>query len=355
MKKIAIEEHFLTEEYIDYLRSRKEYPRLEIVQGENNQERWRLWNSADQYTMWVPRAIRRLCDIGEGRVKDMDDAGIDMQVLSFPSGIDKLDASEGTAMAKKVNDELSRAVKNYPKRFAGFAALAPKDPGGAADELERAVKQLGLKGAMVLSHVGGEYLDDRKYWVIFERAERLGVPIYVHPAHPSPERQKQYSGYPELAGSLWGFCAEGGLTAMRLICSGIFDEYPGLKIILGHLGEALPFWMWRLDNRWLHSSVTLMSTREPEKKTEASPLAKRLKKLPSQYIRENFFVTTSGMSWQPAFLCAYLALGADRILFAVDHPMEPSKEAVQFMDSMQISDHDKEKIYHLNAERLLGL
>jgi predicted TIM-barrel fold metal-dependent hydrolase len=195
---------------------------------------------------------------------------------------------------------------------------------------------------LIFPHVNGEFIDGKKYWPIFERAAALNVPLYIHPTFPPLNRKKQYSGYPELAGSPWGFAAEAGLGVVRLICSGIFDEYPNLKVILGHLGEALPFWMWRLDNCILRQS-------------DATLLTKKLKKLPSQYIRDNFFVTTSGMNWQPALLCTHLALGADKILFAADYPFESSDEAVQFMETASISDSDKEKIFHLNTEKLLGL
>jgi 2,3-dihydroxybenzoate decarboxylase len=196
---------------------------------------------------------------------------------------------------------------------------------------------------MINSHIRGEYLDDRKYWVIFERAEKLNVPLYIHPRQPSPDMIKPFLTYPELASPAWGFAAETGLHAMRLICSGVFDKHPNLKIVLGHLGEALPWWLWRLDSRWI------VVGRE---EGAAPPLAQ---KKPSQYIKENFYVTTSGMLWHPALQCCYSALGADRILFAVDHPYESSRDAVQFLDTASICDGDKEKIYHVNAEKLLGL
>ncbi len=344
MKKIAIEEHFFTEEYLSYLRSRKDYPRLETVEDEKHHKIERLWSTPDRYRLRDPDEMGRLLDLGEGRLREMDEAGIDMQVLSLTApGVEPFDAADGSAIAKKTNDELSAVIKKYPHRFAGFAALAPQDPSRAADELERAVKELGLKGATINSHVRGEYLDDKKYWIIFERAEKLEVPIYLHPREPSPDMLKPYLTYSVLAGSMWGFTAEVGLHAMRLICSGVFDEYPHLKIILGHLGEGLPFWLWRIDSRWLDVGA------------HDSALMGKLKKRPSQYVKDNFLVTTSGMFWQPAFLCAFLALGADRILFAVDHPMESNKEAVQFMEAAPICDSDKEKIYHLNAEQLFTL
>jgi 5-carboxyvanillate decarboxylase len=343
MKRIAIEEHFFTEEYLTYLRARKDYPRLESIKSGNREMEWlRLAPGCSLPS--PPHLQSGLLEVGKGRLKIMDEAGIDMQVLSlsFP-GVEALDPKDATSLSKKINDELFAVVKKYPDRFAGFAAIAPQDPDAAANELERAVKKLGFKGAMINSHIRGEYLDGRKYWVLFEKAEKLKVPLYIHPRQPSPDMIKPYLTYPELASPAWGFAAETGLHAMRLICSGVFDKYPSLNIILGHLGEALPWWLWRLDSRWV------VVGRE---ESDAAPLAR---KKPSQYIKENFYFTTSGMFWHPALQCCYSALGADRILFAVDHPYESNKEAVQFMDTASVCDSDKEKMYHLNAEKLLGL
>ncbi len=356
MKKIAIEEHCFTQYFIDYMQSRKKYPKMEAV-IENGKKVWRWWDSAEEYHTFLPEFIlNKLCDLGEGRLKDMDEAGIDMQVLSFNPDIAQLDAADAVALTKKVNDVLYAAVKKHPDRFSAFAALALKAPEAAADELERAVRQLGFKGAMVLSHVEGEFIDAKKYWPVFERAAKLGVPIYIHPIHSPPDRLKMFSGYPQLTGSMWGFAIEAGLTAIRLICSGIFDKYPGLKIILGHLGEALPFWMARIDDRVQSSADTnMVSNLEMEKGSDVTSLTKKLKKLPSQYFKDNFFVTTSGMMWQPALLCTQLALGTDRILFATDYPFEQSREEVEFMETVPLSEDEREKIFHLNAERLLGL
>ena len=356
MRIIAIEEHFHGPYYLDYVQTRTGYPRLEHVQDDTGQDVWQWWSNESEYQLWLPRAINKMRDIGEGRIKEMDESGIDMQILSFTPGIDDFDADEGTSIAKKVNEELCEAIAKYPQRLAGFAALALKDPMAAADELERAVKELGLKGAMIFPHVQGEYIDHMKYRPVFERAVSLDVPLYLHPTHPSPKNLHLYSDYPELAGSLWGFAAETAHGVMRLMCSGVFDALPELKIILGHLGEALPFWMWRLDNRMKRSSVTLMKTDKEGKASAAfKPLVQTLQKLPSHCIRQNFYVTTSGMLWAPALLCTILALGADRILFAVDHPMEPNQDAVDFLEKAPISESDRERILHLNAQRLLRL
>jgi len=342
MKRIAIEEHFSTKEHIDQFRLilKKDYPIREVVEAEKQFHAEVRWLSTSTYSMDDADTLsNRILDVGEQRIKEMEEDGIDMQVLSLISpGVQVFEVATGTTMARKTNDELSKIVQKYPRKFAGLAALAPQDPVGAADELERAVKELGLKGASINSHTKGEYLDDKKYWVIFERAEQLGVPIYIHPRVPSPDMAKPYLTYPVLASAMCGFGAEVSLHALRLIVSGLFDEHPEVKIILGHLGEALPFWLWRLDNRWLKMKQGL-----------------NIKKKPSQYIRDNFFITTSGNFSIPAFFCAYLELGADRILFAVDYPLESNKEAVQFIEALPICENDKEKVCHLNAERLFKL
>jgi len=346
VKKIAIEEHFHTEAYVKYLYARKEWPRREIVE-EGGKRFVRDWWSQKGYRVMNPDLPNPLTDLGEGRLQRMDEAGIDMQVLSisFP-GVELFDASNGTAMAKSINDELSAAIKRYPERLAGFAAIAPQNPEGAADELERAVVKLGLKGAIVNGHICGEYLDDKKYWVIFERAVKLDVPIYIHPKMPSPDMIKPYLAYPGLASAMLGFSAEASLHAMRLILSGVFDRYPGLKIILGHLGEAIPFWLWRIDGRWIE---------EKEADPSSAAFYKDHQKSPAQCFRDNFYVTMSGMYWQPVLQFVCSVIGSDRILFAADYPYESSKEAAQFLDSVELSRADKEKICHLNAERLLKL
>ena len=317
MKVIDLEAHFTSDEYAQYLHSRGERPEGPTARLQNT-----------------------LQGLEEGRLKVMDADGIDMQVLSggIPN-LQQFEASEGTAWSRKVNDELSAAVKKYPDRFIGLAAVAPQSPGEAADELERAVTELGLKGVWINSHARNEYLDDRKYWVIFERAEKLDVPIYLHPATPSKDMLKPYDDY-GLKGPVLGFAAEVALHTMRLILSGLFDTYPKLKIILGHMGEGLPFWLSRIDFAWLRPNLR-------------EKLA--IERQPSEYIKTNFTITTSGMFFQPALICAYLALGADKIAFAVDYPPEKNEKALQFMKEAPICDSDKQKIYHLNAERLFKL
>ena len=345
MKRIAVEEHGSTREYSAYLQSCAStgIPRIEVVADEKGVKHTRHWLTSEVYmtsTVDVSKQEAR-GDLGnvELRLREMDEAGIDMQVLSVGNPISKEpDPAAAVAWAAKINDDLARLVNRYPDRFAAFARVTWTDPVAAAAELKRAVTELGLKGAKVDSHVNGEYLDDPKFWPVFAKAAELDVPIYVHPREPSLDMIKPFLAYPGLPFAMWGYAAETSLHAIRLICSGLFDEFPNLKIILGHMGEGLPFWLWRLDNMW-----------------RKSQMVEQRKKIPSEYFKDNFFVSTSGMFSQPALMCTYLALGADNILFAVDYPSESAVEAVQFMDAVPICADDKEKIYHRNVEKLLGL
>lgn len=334
MKRIAFEEHFTTQEHLDLLTAIREgrYPIPEVLREEKDIAEELLF--LDLKTSGT--ITSRLLNIGEGRIREMNKTGIDMQVLSLVSpGVQVLDAPTATKVARKMNDTISAAVKKFPTRFAGLATIAPHDPNGAADELERAVKKLSLKGVIINSHTKGEYLDGKKFWPIFETAEKLNVPIYLHPRIPSPGMRQPYLDY-HLDAAILGYSHEVALHAMRIICAGVFDKYPNLKIILGHLGESLPYWLWRLDNK-------------------AALLPAKLKKKPSEYIKENFYVTTSGLFCHPPLICAYLALGAERILFAVDYPLEETKQATKFIETAPISDIDKEKICHGNTEKLLGI
>jgi 5-carboxyvanillate decarboxylase len=341
MKIIAIEEHFTTVEHVKALRSL--INRVSSGSPDAVDERHisfeARWASPANVPAGDAGIMEKLLDVGEQRLKVMDEAGIDMQVLSIMSpGVQAFDGKTASILAKAINEELAEIVETNPRRYAGFATIAPQDPKTAVEELKRAILELGLKGACIHSHTKGEYLDDRKYWDIFAMAEKLAVPIYLHPRIPSPDMVRPYLTYPCLATGMWGFAAEVSLHAMRLICSGLFDQYPGLKIILGHFGEALPFWLWRLDNRWQNNLFGL-----------------QLKKKPADYIRDNFVVTTSGMFHHPALLCTYSSLSAERILFAVDHPFESSKDAVSFIKSAPISDKEKENICSANAYRFLKL
>jgi predicted TIM-barrel fold metal-dependent hydrolase len=281
-----------------------------------------------------------LLDLGASRLAAMDAAGIDFQVISLTApGCQGYDADKSIPMARDANDRLHEAVKAHPDRFGGFASLPTADPQASVKELERCVSRLGFKGALINGHTRGSFLDDRRYWPIFECAEALDVPIYLHPTRPHPNAMKAYfEGFEELGQAAWGFHTDTGAHYLRLIFAGVFDRFPKLAIILGHLGETLPFVMERLN---MH--------------VEMDAAYRGLKKTPLEYLRENLIVTTAGNFFMPAFLCTYLALGADRILFSVDWPFERNTQATEFLHNLPVSEDDRAKIAHRNAERLLKL
>jgi 2,3-dihydroxybenzoate decarboxylase len=284
---------------------------------------------------------RDLLDLGEGRIRVMDECGIDMQLLSITApGVQVFDKRRAVVLAQEANDVLADAVQSFPDRFAGLAALAPQDPRAAADELVRCVNRLGFRGAIVNSHTLGRYLDDRFFWPIFEALQSLNVPVYLHPTTPSPQMIGPFADY-GLYFAGWGFAVEAGTHAMRLIMSGLFDEFPRLKVILGHMGEGIPFWLQRIDNRYL-LQVKIGAV-------------KALPRLPSEYFLENFFITTSGVTSEPALRLVQDLLGPERIMFAADYPYESTREAVEFMDKSAVNNKDKRAIYAGNAERLFGL
>jgi 2,3-dihydroxybenzoate decarboxylase len=283
----------------------------------------------------------RLVDFGGERIKDMDAAGVDVAVLSHgaPSG-QKLPAELAVKLIPQVNDRLAAAVAANPKRFAAFAALPTANPEAAADELERSVG-MGFKGAMIHGLTNGEFLDLPKYWPIFARAEKLDVPIYLHPSLPHPAVTAAYyddyvKDFPMVVRPAWGFTVETATQAIRLVLSGVFEKHPNLKIVLGHLGETLPFLVWRIDQALARPGQKSISFRD--------------------IFCNNFWVTTSGFFSNPALLCTMMEMGVDRILFAVDWPfVADSSPAVRWLESAPISNEDKAKILSGNAKRLLRL
>lgn len=324
MKTITLEDHFATPMF---------------------QEKFRRGNVFEAYLAerggYLGHDISaELLNLGDTRLAAMDATGIDVQVVSLTMpGCEGFDPETAIAMATDANDRLAEAIRAHPSRLAGFASLPTANPATAAKELERAVTKLGFKGAMINGHVHGEFLDNQKYWVIFECAQALDVPIYLHPTIPHPDVLKAYfEGYGDLSMPAWGFAMDTCTHFLRLVFAGLFDAYPKLKMILGHLGEGLPFWIHRLNEH-------------------AQFAAKRrgLKRAPAQYLRENLVVTTSGNFFMPAFLCTLMALGADNILFSVDWPYESNRTATDWLSHLQITDQDREKICHLNAERVLHL
>ncbi len=289
--------------------------------------------------------IAKLKSLGEERIADMDGAGIDLQVLSHtvPSP-EVLDAPRAIPLAKRINDEMAEAVRKYPTRFAAFATLPVADPAAAAQELERTVNDLGFKGAMINGVTQGRFLDDPFFTPILERAEALDVPLYLHPAPPPQSIQDTYfSGMnPHLGRMLsiagWGWHAEQGLHTLRLIASGVFDRFPKLQIIIGHMGEMIPYFLARID-------------------AVLNPVARQagLQGSVADYFHENVHITTSGIFTAPPFNLALEVVGADRILFSVDYPYSSNRQGREFLDKLSLSPADFDKITHGNAERLLRL
>ncbi len=334
MKRIAVEEAFVTREISDEWK--KVLNSKYVEPGFREMGKTILGDNPGTQTLHT-----HLLDLGAGRIAHMDATGIDMQVLSLTSpGVQVFDAITAAALSREANDRLAEAVQNYPTRFAGLAAIAPQHPASAAQEMERAVNSLNLKGSIINSHTMGEYLDDPKYWIIFEAAESLNAPIYLHPREPGPDMVKPYLDY-GLYFAGWGFAAETGLHAMRLIMSGVFDRFPKLKIILGHMGESIPFWLQRIDNRYL-LQVKIGAV-------------KQMPRLPSDYFKDNFIISTSGVTHHGVLRLMLEILGPNRILFAADYPYESTEEAVEFMDTAPIAEADREKIYEHNATKLLRL
>jgi len=294
-----------------------------------------------------PRAVQvmsRMTDLGEIRLRDMDDTGIAKQILSLTSpGVQIFDAATAVSLAELSNDYMAEAIRKYPDRFAGLAAIAPQNPGAAAKELERGVRKLGFKGSIVNSHTRGEYLDDPKFWPIFEAAAALNVPIYLHPNTPSPVMIGPFLER-GLDGAIFGFAVETALHMLRIIVAGVFDRFPHLQMVLGHLGEALPYWLFRID--FMHRAMVAANRYSS---------VKRLERKPSDYLKENVYVTTSGMAWEPPILYAQSVLGVDRVLYAMDYPYQFVPEEVKVTDGLPISDADKKKLYQTNAERVFSL
>jgi len=323
MRTITLEEHYAS-------------PAFMTGPGRGLKER------AKDFTGSRASLLEQLCDVGARRIAEMDAAEIDVQVLSLTSpGVEQLDAPEAMALAREANEFVADAVRNSPTRFAGFATIPTAAPDQAADELERTVRDHGFKGAMINGHVRGRYLDDKFFWPILERAQSLKVPIYLHPTQP-PQAvlNASYGGFAPavsymLANAGWGWHIETAIHVIRLVLGGAFDRYPRLQVIIGHLGEGLPFMMQRLD--------------------AMPPAMTKLERPISAYLRENLHYTFSGFNFTPTFLNLLLEVGAERIMFSADHPYASMQEARAFLNRLPVSTADRERIAHGNAERLLGL
>jgi 2,3-dihydroxybenzoate decarboxylase len=317
--KIAVEEHF----------------RIEETKGSEGRYCSPYWSGLSG----------KLIDVHGTRLAEMDQNGIEIAVLSLNSNAVQgiFDVAKAVAIARKANDALADVIAKRPDRFAGLAALPMQDPQAAAAELVRCVRALGFKGALVngFSQVGSAdtavYYDLPQYRPFWAAVERLGVPFYLHPRDQLPSRRQAYEGHPYLVGSPWGFADETAIHALRLIGSGLFDEYPKLQIVLGHLGERIPYDLWRLDHRL------------------AKVPGRPAKRAMGDYFRQNFYVTTSGHFCTQSLIHAILMLGADRVLFAVDYPFEDQAQAASWFDTAEIAEGDRRKIGRDNAATLFGL
>ncbi len=292
-----------------------------------------------------PEFVQQLTDM-DSRLDVMNRHDVDMHLLSITApGAQAFDADLGSEMAMLANDSLADIVGKYPGRFAGLAALAPQSPERAAREVERAMTKLKLNGLIINSHTQGEFLDDPKFSPILEAAVAHDAPIYLHPTFPADSMLEPYTKY-GMMGALWGFQAECSLHVIRMILSGVFDRFPTLSIVLGHLGEGIPYWLSRLDNRYQNilrrGGLPSLGMQE-------------LKRLPSDYFKTNFHVTTAGMNASAPFDYCVKLLGADRVLFAIDYPYEQTEDAVGFIRNAEQPRDVMEKICHGNAERLFKI
>jgi predicted TIM-barrel fold metal-dependent hydrolase len=321
MRIVTLEEHILTQEFAAALRNAR---------------------------VGLPPATRLhmeplLFDIGEARLRCIDKAGITVQVLSLAAnGMDQLTPADAISLAAGANDRIASAVTTYPDRFAGFATVALTNVPAAVVELRRAVEELGFVGVMVNGTIQGSFLDDARFEPFWAAAESLDIPVYLHPAPPPTTVERAYySGLPGPAGDLlsiaaWGWHAELGLHVLRLITSGLFDRHPKLRIILGHMGENLPFSIAHAAEILDRASTHLAHSVE-------------------HYFRQHFWLTTSGYFTRPPFDCALAVIGIDRLLFSVDYPFSPNAQGREFLDSLQLPLDQLDKLAHANADRLLAL
>jgi 5-carboxyvanillate decarboxylase len=303
-----------------------------------------LWSFYGTATAERPRFIlESLQDLGEKRLAAMDAAGIDRAILSLTSpGPQPLRVDIARAQATLANERLADAIKAHPDRYSGLTAIAPHDPQYSANEIERC-HALGFNGVIINSHTQGEYLDDPKFYPILEAAQALGTPIYLHP-NTAPKNFIQPMLEAGLDGAIWGFAVETGTHLLRLITKGVFDLFPNLKMVVGHLGEALPFWMYRLD--YMHAATVRSARYESMKPVKLKP---------SEYLRRNIWITTTGMAWAPAIMFCREVLGPDRVMYGMDYPYEYSVDEVRWQDDLPLTVAEKKQFYQTNAETVFGL
>lgn len=320
-------------------------------------ESWQLISEVITDEKIIPLGVNRkaaerqnmlLADVEDYRLKDMDDNDVAVQMLASGPSVHYIrDSSEAIHQAAEMNDYIAGIVKRHPTRFAGMAQLPLQNPQAAVRELERAVRQLGFKGVMVYGHVRGRYLDEKDFWPVWECAEALEVPIYIHPTHAMPDQIRNLDGHPELIGPTWNWNTETGTHALRVLFSGIFDTFPKTTMIIGHLGEFIPAALWRLENHW--NKVQRGDSTLPK------PEHINIRLTPREYLAKNVMITTSGNFSTNLLEFTIKEIGADRILFAVDYPHESSRIASEFIERANISETDRRKICYENAEKLFKL
>jgi 5-carboxyvanillate decarboxylase len=283
--------------------------------------------------------LPRLLDIDQKRLAEMDANGVDMHLLSLVTpGVQMFERDTAVELARLSNDRMREMIRRHPTRFAGLACFAPQDPVAAAKEMQRSIESLKLNGFLVNSHTDNVYLDDKRFWPILEAAEALDAPLYIHPRAPSEGMAAPFRDY-RMEGAIWGYAAEAGTHAVRLMLSGVLDRFPRIRIVLGHMGEALPFWLWRLDYM----------------ASPGSRAALRNKLKPSEYLRRNFAITTSGLDDPLALRFAIEKIGIDRVMWAIDYPFQDTPGSVAFIESATLSDSEREQVAHSNAERIFGI
>ncbi|HEY1961147.1 MAG TPA: amidohydrolase family protein [Rhizomicrobium sp.] len=337
-KRIATEEAWATPELFT------QFGRL-LDSGYDDPGFKSLWGFYLRSEAERPKLIRdRLLDLDARRLGDMDATGIDLQLLLLTApGVNMFEADVARALSISTNDALSEAVARHPTRFAGLAAFAAQDPAHAAKEIERGVTKLGLKGAIFNGHTRNEYLDNPKFWAVFEACEALDVPIYLHPTGPQRDLIQPMLER-GLDGAIYGFGVDTGLHTLRLMVAGLFDRFPKLKFVLGHLGEALPFWLFRLD--YMHRAGVAAKRYDSIK-----PLQRWIPEI----MRENLYVTTSGMAFEPSIRLCQQVLGMDHVLYAMDYPYQFVADEVLAQDNLAIDAEAKKQFFQTNAEGLFQL
>ena len=337
--RIATEEAFATREQIDcYLRMVKD--------GTGDKGLVSLWGFyARSPSERATQILERLLDLGEQRIRHMDQTGIDKAVLALtaPGAQPLTDLTEARRLAQRANDYLAGHVARRPDRYVGMTTVAPQDPEWSATEILRGARELGFKGVQINSHTQGQYLDHPRFDPIFRALADAGQPLYIHPSTP-PDSMIGPMLEAGLDGAIYGFGVEAGLHLLRLIVSGIFDRYPQLQIMVGHMGEALPFWVYRLD--YMHQASV---------RSQRYAQMKPLKKTILEYLRSNVLITTSGMAWAPAILFTQQVVGEDRVMYAMDYPYQFVADEVRTHDDLDIPLAAKKKLMQTNAERWFAL